>query len=154
MAIDLAVNHLGLETALIDRLKAQVSGLAEVGGAYEYDLAARPQPGDEATLPAAYVLFDGTAPVENGSLPAMQAEQGWRVLLFVRPDPPSKTDSAQKAGPLLARILAALQGWRPEGRHDPLLLDGVEMAISAAGIVIFDIGWRAYLPMPAACTYD
>lgn len=152
MALDLAANHLGLETALIERLRAQVRALAEVGGAWEYDLAAHAQPGEDGAFPAAYVFYDGSAPAAAaGNLPAVQYEQTWIVVLRHRPDPPAKTDSLQKSGPILSQTLAALVNWRPEGRHDPLRLEGVAAAVYAGGLTEFEINLTATLPMALAC---
>lgn len=152
MALDLAANHLGLETALIDRLRAQINDLAEVGGAWEYDLAAHAQPGEEGAFPAAYVFYDATVPAPSaGNLPAVQYLQTWIVVLRHRPDPPAKTDSLQKSGPLLARALAALQHWRPEGRYAFLNLESVAATAYAGGLVEFEITLTATLPMALAC---
>lgn len=157
MSVDLATNWLGLEPVLIERIRARVSGLALVGGPWEYDQAQRPQGDADMDLPAVFVLYGGHA---SGLNPrgrgARLVDQTWTVVLVTRPDPPARTDSLRPAGVLLSSLILALEGW--PATHEELravgLVAPLEEAASdeppvihADGLVTFSLNYRARMQL-------
>jgi len=115
------VNYLGAEPLLIARLQAQVPGVKAVLSAA--DLAGVAE--SKQQTPALHVLFRGYRPTRtSGEGRVQETEQTWQVVVAVKNlrSPQTGEHAREEAGPLLAAVLAALQGWRPSAEHTPLTL--------------------------------
>lgn len=156
-SVDLAINWLSLESVLIDRIRDQVKGLAEVGGAWEHDRLLMVQPDEEMAIPAAYVLYGGHVTAVNPKGRGVRlVDQFWTVRLITRPDPPAKTDSIQKGGALLSRLILALENWpatpddlRGIGIIEPIedISSDEDPTLYAGGVVVFQQVYRARLAL-------
>lgn len=128
-------NYLAAAQLIIDRLKDQVDALATVSDWSEYATL------DEATFnsPAAYVLFLGYRPTqEHSDGSVQQTEQLWGVVVAVRNARQARAKSGvrEDAGPLMASVMAALQGWRPSKEHSALKLTSVDAARPTYGATV------------------
>jgi hypothetical protein len=134
------------ETAIRDRITAQVAGLRGVYGA--------PTPGAllHQVPPCVYVMFAGLDVTETRrpSMDAVRCAVAWRVVLCLQhvgdlPD----GEAARTAGQaLLSDLHAALQGWSPEpGAATPCALEGAPaMEFDDAGRLYFGLDFvTAYL---------
>lgn len=102
-----------LEPALIQRLTERLGDL--VDGVYSRRNLAALLEGRVET-PAVYVLFDReVVPAGDGSRAGAQqvVEQYWQVVLADRSYGDILAGGRGEAGPVLARINQALQGWQP-----------------------------------------
>lgn len=111
-------NYLFLEQLIIERIKSEVKGLKKVEGLS--NLASLE--GERQVVPAAYVIYlnDVVSSGDNhqGALKKVQTiTQEWAVVLTVNPADADKTgkNARQQAGVLLAEILKAMTGWKPDG---------------------------------------
>jgi hypothetical protein len=115
-------NYLSAEQLIVDRLKAEVVGLAGVFSAADLDGVVDRQ----QIVPAAHVLYDGDRIADGAGRSStgekQKVEQLWYVVLAVRNARTASTGEAARAdaGVLLLRILKALQGWRLSPEHDPM----------------------------------
>lgn len=129
-AIDLATNHLAMESPLLARVKS-VQGLAQAGGAYEFDSLLR-EGGD---LPAAFVLYAGD---EAGDVPG-EFVQAWQVVLVAKPRLGDGDTSLDALGKLVSKLIEALFGsaWQPADNAQPpvRVFDSTEPVIYADGQV-------------------
>lgn len=115
--MSLREDWLSIGAQIVERLQGELSGeLRQVRLA-----AAIEEIGDASPAsPAVWVAWGGDR-IADGAGPGQGAaqaiDQQWIVALLVRSakDAASGGGVADKAGPLLARILAALMGWQPQG---------------------------------------
>ena len=115
-------NYLSAEPAIIARLKASVPELLGVFSASDLEGVVEAQ----QTTPAAHVLYfgdkvvDGSGRSSTGEVQCV--DQLWYVVLAVRNARNQITGQAARAdaGPLISKILKALQGWVPTQAHGPL----------------------------------
>lgn len=115
-------NFLSAEPLIVARLEAKVPGVKVFSAA---DLAGVAEA--KQTTPALHVLFSGYRPTrqQEGSHGRIQeGEQTWFVVAAVRNlrSPQTGEHAREEAGPVLATVLAALQGWKPSTGHGPLEL--------------------------------
>ncbi len=101
---------------VVDRLRAQVSGLRSIGGAADF-AAVVDRPG---ALPAAFVLLarEDARPKEGGSAIAIQAiDVKFGVVLALQHYRTSERGAAQTDAlqALIAEVRTALIGWLPTG---------------------------------------
>ena len=128
-------NYLAAEALIIARLKENVEALKTVSDWSDYTTL------DEAsfTSPAAYVLFLGYRPVQEHSDGAVQqTEQLWGVVVAVRNarQARSKSGVREDAGPLMASVMAVLQGWKPSNEHSALKLTTLDSARPSYGATV------------------
>lgn len=116
-------DYLFLEPLLIERIKAQVSGLAEVVAVP--DLVSLEE--DSQSSPSVYLVYlgdeIGSGAAHQGGLRKIQAvTQNWAAVLHVYyADATGRGEGARlEAGPLLGQLLTALTGWIPDGCSTPL----------------------------------
>lgn len=97
--------------AIVARLKAQVPALREVVAVDELDAAET----QTKQMPGAVVLCRDLRPVSSTPLrKVVQVQQDWLVVLVVAPAAREPDASATVLGPLIAAVVAALQGWQPD----------------------------------------
>ncbi len=115
--MSLAEDWLSIGAQIVERLQGELGGeLKQVRLA-----AAIEEVGDAAPAsPSVWVAWGGDRIVDGagpGSGAAQAIDQTWIVALLVRSakEAASGGGAADKAGPLIARILAALMGWQPDG---------------------------------------
>lgn len=97
-------------TALVERLRAEVTDLADVQLIDSLDVD-QVLAGDART-PLVYVFFDGEEPVaEARDGRSVLSEQTWRVVLAVRNHVQDRTQS-EEPGVLLTQMKAALRGYK------------------------------------------
>jgi hypothetical protein len=114
-------NYLSAEALLLDRLRATVTGARAVLSAA--DLAGVEE--SQQQTPAVHVVLGGYRPTRvSGEGRVQETEQSWRVVVAVRNlrSPQTGEHAREDAGPVLAQVLEALQGWRPSAEHTPLAL--------------------------------
>lgn len=116
-------NYLGAESPIIERLKAMVPEL----GTYVFSTADMDGVTEASQFtPAAHVLYygdrlvDGQGRSSTGEVQCV--DQVWYVVLVVRNVKDQTTGQAARieAGPLLLKVLKALQGWAPTKEHGPM----------------------------------
>lgn len=139
-SLDLATNHLALEPVLLAKMKT-VSGLAQTGGAYEFDTLLR-QGGE---LPAAFALYGGDE--ETGI--AGEFAQLWQVVIVAKPKLDEDSSSLSTLGRLISKFIEVLFGasWKPaDNAQVPVrLYDSTEPVIYADGQVHVPISMRVVL---------
>lgn len=110
-------DYLALEPLLVERIRAEVSGLKTVQGVA--DLASL-SPRQQVT-PAVYVIYLGDA-VGQSAGNAQPVDQIWAVVPTVYyADAAGTGEGARRiAGPLIGRVLAALTNWTPRIDMKPL----------------------------------
>ncbi|MFZ6872865.1 phage tail terminator protein [Undibacterium sp. Di27W] len=119
MAID---DYLFIEKPLIARVKEEMPGLQGVYACANLaDLATQQQ-----ITPAAHVIYVGDDPSTSpqGTLGKTQAViQLWAVILAVYDADPKNTGEGARriAGPLIASLLRAVCGWKPDDTVKPLV---------------------------------
>ena len=104
-------DYLALEPLLVDRITTELAGhLKAVQGAA--DLASITI--KQQTVPAVYVIYLGDS-VGQASGNAQPINQIWAVVLAVHyADATGTGEGARRiAGPLIGRLLAALNNWKP-----------------------------------------
>jgi len=116
-------DYLFLEPLLIERVRAEVAGLALVGGVPDLASVAERQ----QLSPAVYLIYLGdelgTGPKAQGGLGQVQTvSQLWAaVLALYCADPNGEGSGARReAGPLLGQLLNALTGWTARADVTPL----------------------------------
>lgn len=111
-------NHLALESTLIAHLRERVPALRLVAGAA--DLAKLGE--SAAQSPAVFVVYDGERVTEISHDHARQVVlQRWLVVLFARhAGQDGGAALRESAGALLADLIAALAGYRPDPLKQPL----------------------------------
>lgn len=115
-------NYLFLEEPIIDRIKSEVTGLKTV--AARTDLASLA--GDRQIVPAVYVIYLGDELVDGVSHQGMRklvqtVTQSWAAVLTVNPADAGKEGKQARlqAGTLLAQLITALSGWKPNDAVTP-----------------------------------
>ncbi len=111
-------DYLALEGLIIDRLKTEMPELRQVSGWSDYTSI------EEIKLPTpcAYVIYQGDViQGDAGQGAAQRIEQQWGVVIVVRNVAQrSGVGIREEAGPLMARVLALLMGWKPIPTDRPL----------------------------------
>lgn len=109
-------DYLFLEPLLVERIRAEVPGLASVSGVP--DLATLNE--QSQLSPSVYVIYLGDqigtgADAQGGTRNIQMVVQNWAVVLTVYyADGVGDGEGARRlAGPLLGRLLKALTGWAP-----------------------------------------
>jgi len=108
-----AANALWPGQAIVEQLRAQVSGLRQVLLVDDYD----PGAATPKQLPAAIVLlYELRVTTQTGTYdqPANCA-QDWMVALAVRSARADADAESAQVGTLLPQVVAALHGYRPDG---------------------------------------
>ncbi|MFZ6775801.1 phage tail terminator protein [Undibacterium sp. Ji83W] len=121
MAIE---DYLFIEQPLIARIKEKMPGLQGVYACANLaDLATQQQ-----ITPAAHVIYvgdeTGTTSRDQGNLGKVQVvTQLWAVILAVYDADPINTGEGARrlAGPLIASLLRAVSGWKPDDTVKPLV---------------------------------
>lgn len=110
-------DYLALEPLLIERIRAEVSGLKTVQGAA--DLASVTV--KQQVVPAVYVIYLGDI-VGQGAGNAQPIDQIWAAVPTVYyADATGGGEGARRlAGPIIGRLLAALTNWKPRLDMKPL----------------------------------
>jgi hypothetical protein len=117
------LDYLFLEDLFIERIRNEVTGLADVKGIPDLQVL------DDQTQnsPTVYVVYlgDGVVPGPEGQggLKKVQVtKQYWAVVLSVQTaDAGNDGEAARReAGPLLGQLMVALQGWKPANDVDAL----------------------------------
>ena len=123
MSSDLELDYLFLEDLFIQRVRDEVSGLADVKGLPDL------QSLDELAMatPSVYVIYlgDGVVPGpagQGGQKKVQVTKQYWAFVLHVKTADASNQGEAarREAGPLLGKMMVALQGWKPADDVDAL----------------------------------
>ncbi|MFW6344763.1 MAG: phage tail terminator protein [Halomonas sp.] len=127
------VDFLAIEQAIVARLKQRLPELRAVQTAEE--LAGVQQSAQHA--PAAHVLFTGYTPRNTQRDDVIQVDQSWTVVLVTQ-TVQQHTDA--RRGQMMARIIAALHGWKPDQARTPMTLIGAPIPPSYGPGV-------AYLPV-------
>jgi hypothetical protein len=115
-------DYLSAEPAIIARLKDQVPEMRGHFSASDLEGVVEAQ----QVTPAVHVLYYGDRVVSGSgtsSTGEMQCvDQLWYVVLAVRNARTPNTNEAVRAdaGPLVSKVLKALQGWKPSALHGPL----------------------------------
>ncbi|CDM42388.1 phage tail terminator protein [Ectopseudomonas oleovorans] len=116
-------DYLFLEPLLVERIRAQVPGLADVLAIP--DLASLDEDGQVS--PSVYVVYLGDdtgsgAPHQGGARKIQTVTQNWAAVLHVYyADATGRGEGARReAGPLLGKLLTELTGWMPDGCTTPL----------------------------------
>ena len=110
-------DYLALEPLLIERIRAEVTGLKVVQGVADLaSVAAKQQ-----VTPAVYVVYLGDL-IGQAAGNAQPVDQIWAVVPTVYyADPNSTGEGARRiAGPLIGRTIAALANWKPRLDMKPL----------------------------------
>lgn len=109
------VDFLAVEQAIVERLKARLPELRAVQTAEE--LAGVQQAAQHA--PAAHVLFTGYNPRNTTREDVIQVDQSWTVVLVTRT---VRQHTDENRGQMVARIVAALHGWKPDQARTAMTL--------------------------------
>lgn len=105
-----AQNALYIGPLIAARLRAQVPELREVEVFDELDL----KDPRVKQFPAALVLLHEMQPTGSNSLRKVTtADQKWLVILAVTSASADADSRSAKAGPLIPKVVSALQGWEP-----------------------------------------
>jgi len=105
------VDYLEAESLIIERLREKLPEIKAFPPAESLDSVERAV---GQKTPAVFVIYDGEhITPSRGDLP-QNAEQRWLVVVATRNiNDPSGKSTREKAGPLMAKIIRALQGWKP-----------------------------------------
>lgn len=115
-------NYLSAEQLIVTRLKERVPELVGAFSAADLDSVQEAK----QTHPAAHVLYYGDRIVEGSGRSSIgdcqTVDQVWYVILVVKNARTQLTNEAARAdaGPLILKILKALQGWQPSPEHSPM----------------------------------
>lgn len=116
-------NYFAAETAIQIRLKEKVTELQAVYTAVELDDI----PTSQQKFPCAHVLYNGdrVATKDDGRSSSRElqlVDQEWYVVVAVRNvrDQITGTAARADAGPIIMKVLKALQGWQPTFEHGQL----------------------------------
>lgn len=116
-------DYLFLEPLLVERIRAEVPGLAAVSGLPDLSTL-----DDQSQVsPSVYVIYLGDqvgtgAQAQGGARAIQTVAQHWAAVLTVYyADAQGDGEGARRlAGPLLGRLLKALTGWKPSADVDAL----------------------------------
>jgi phage gp37-like protein len=144
--MSLREDWLSVGAQIVERLQGELAGeLRQVRLA-----AAIEEIGDASPAsPAVWVAWGGDRIVEGagpGQGAAQAIDQTWIVALLVRSakEAASGAGAAEKAGPLIARILAALMGWQPDGSRALRRVEAPRPTY-AAGTGVYPLAFAARL---------
>lgn len=143
----MSADYLAAESPIIARLRDKVPGLAHVGGWSEGQTILS---GTKGT-PAGLVLFTGDK-IPDSQRYAAVTEQTWCVYVVVREPSTAATQSAARAqaGPLIAQVIGALQGFVPlQGFQECRVAGGVQALYYDGGAAAFRIPFRLIGAMTA-----
>ena len=139
-------DYLALEGLIIARIETAVSadlGLRRIAGAADLDGAKT----EGQVTPAVYVLYGGErVPAERTHQGAVQViEQRWLAVLALKNRRDTRTGEAwrREAGPMLTRLNACLQGWRPDRDHGPLIKAAAPGPGFEAGFGYFPLAYHS-----------
>lgn len=105
-------NALWAGPAIVARLADQVPELRQVLLLDEID----PKANGPRQLPAAVVLLDRFLPNADAQRAQALVQQDWLVALAVRSAATDADRNSAQIGPLIPRVVKALQGWAPPGQ--------------------------------------
>lgn len=110
-------DYLALEPLLVERIRAEVSGLKIVQGVADLASVSVKQ----QVTPAVYVIYLGDAVGQAAGI-AQPVDQIWAVVPTVYYADANNTGEGARrvAGPLIGRCLAALTNWKPRLDMKPL----------------------------------
>lgn len=115
-------NYLSAEPLILARLREKVPELVGVFSAADLDGVLE----SKQCHPAAHVLFDGDRVLEGHGRSSdgvcQLVDQSWYVVLVAKNARTQLTGEAARhdIGPLIMKVLRALQGWSPSPAHGPL----------------------------------
>lgn len=151
-------DYLFLEPLLVERVRAEVPGLARVGGVPDLAAVADRQ----QASPAVYLIYLGdelaAGPQAQGGQGRVQTvKQLWAaVLALYCADASGEGEGARReAGPLLGQLLQALTGWTPRADVTPLTRrqGPAEMAY-ADGYFYYPLVFQASFVFPRMRTWQ
>lgn len=151
-------DYLFLEPLLVERVRAEVPGLALVGGVPDLASVADRQ----QLSPAVYLIYLGddlaTGHAAQGGQGRVQTvTQLWAaVLALYCADPSGEGSGARReAGPLLGRLLKALTGWAPRVDVAPLTRrQGPAEVAYADGYFYYPLVFQASFVFPRTRTWQ
>lgn len=107
-------DFLALEPLLIERLKDRVSLVPERHVMAAADLAGMRE--DSQPKPALHVIYDGyEVPRTQPANRRATVRHHWLVVVVVKHVRRTGSAARAEAGPIATQVVAALQGWQPEG---------------------------------------
>lgn len=116
-------NYLFLEELLINRVKAEVTGLKTVKGIPELASVAE----EAQIVPAVYIIYLGDEIAEGANqqgarMNTQLVTQHWAAVLATNPADTYKTGAIarRQAGQLIAHLLKVLTGWIPAQGCQPM----------------------------------
>ena len=142
-----ADNFLALEPELMERLRAQLTGLTPaVHVLSSADLAGVTE--EKQLTPAVHLVYQGyrvTESREDGA--AARIEQTWLVVVTTRNTRGLKAgdEARAQAGPLASKVIAALMGWRAASATKALHLVAGPGAGFSAGFQYLPLAFKAEL---------
>jgi hypothetical protein len=136
------MDFMALEPLLVARLRAEVPDLKDVFTAREADAALSRR----ELSPVAHVVYGGfqIAEVLHGGLAARLA-QTWLIVISATSAKGQRTGAGPReiAGPVMARVMEVLLGWKPSRDFGRLLLSASPQARHVDGFSYFPMTFSA-----------
>lgn len=151
-------DYLFLEPLLVERVRAEVPGLAKVGGVPDLATVA----GQQQLSPAVYLIYLGDdlsdgPPAQGGRGQVQTVTQLWAAVLalYCADSNGEGVTARREAGPLLGQLLKALTGWIPRADVAPLTRrQGPAEAAYADGYFYYPLVFQASFVFPRMRTWQ